>query len=401
MKKNSLKYIQTAVYFLNVFILGLLALIKGTTLPDLAGNTGSSISQITYIFTASSIGYLISTIVSGWVFDRVKGHRLMAIAMLLMAGLLAIIPQIDRLAVLIALFALTGFCQGVMDLGSNTLILWVHGEKSAPFMNALHFFFGLGAFITPLIVAAVVIKTGSIDWAYWIASLSFIPAIILTFLVPSPAIRKSQPRNPHSLAPDASKSHRVLLLLIFLTIVLYVGAEIGFSDWIYTYADSQLPVAPTQQEIERTYQIASTFWVAMTIGRFLSIPLSLKVKPRTLLTIDMAGAFISMAVILLGGSSITALWIGTIMLGLSLASIFPLLFTLTEQLMDVSGKISSFLMVGSSLGGLFFPWLMGQLFEFVSPFSTMITVGAAVLLDCVVFGLLFIAIPRSKTKLQG
>lgn len=401
MKKISLKYVQTAVYFLNVFILGLLALIKGTTLPDLAGNTGSSISQITYIFTASSIGYLISTIVSGWVFDRVKGHRLMAIAMLLMAGLLAIIPQIDRLAVLIALFALTGFCQGVMDLGSNTLILWVHGEKSAPFMNALHFFFGLGAFITPLIVSAVVIKTGSINWAYWIASLSFIPAIVLTFLVPSPAIRKSQPRNPHSLAPDVSKSHRVLLLLIFLTIVLYVGSEIGFSDWIYTYADSQLPAAPTQQEIERTYQIASTFWVAMTIGRFLSIPLSLKFKPRTLLTIDMAGAFISMAVILLGGSSITTLWIGTIMLGLSLASIFPLLFTLTEQLMDVSGKISSFLMVGSSLGGLFFPWLMGQLFEFVSPFSTMVTVGAAVLLDCVVFGLLFVAIPRSKTKLQG
>jgi hypothetical protein len=38
-----------------------------------------------------------------------------------------------------AIFAL-GMAEGALDVGGNTLLVWVHQEKVGPFMNGLHFF---------------------------------------------------------------------------------------------------------------------------------------------------------------------------------------------------------------------------------------------------------------------
>jgi len=153
--------------------------------------------------------------------------------------------------------------------------------------------------------------------------------------------------------------------------------------------------------ITRAYQLTSAFWVAMTIGRLVSIPLSIKIDARLLLTLDVFGSIISLGIILFGGESLSALWIGTILLGLSMASIFPLTFVLAEHLMDVSGRISSYLMLGASSGSLIFPWLLGQFFEFIGPRSIMVTLFIAMLFDLGIFALLTISITRSKTKIQG
>jgi len=39
-------------------------------------------------------------------------------------------------------------------------------------MNALHFFFGVGAFVSPIIVAQAILMTGDITWAYWVLALA-------------------------------------------------------------------------------------------------------------------------------------------------------------------------------------------------------------------------------------
>ncbi len=50
----------------------------GPTLPGLAGHTGSSVQQISYLFTACSLGYLIGSFGGGRLYDHLPGHRLMA-----------------------------------------------------------------------------------------------------------------------------------------------------------------------------------------------------------------------------------------------------------------------------------------------------------------------------------
>ena len=41
---------------------------------------------------------------------------------------------------------------GVLDSVGNTLLIYTHGNKVAPFMQAMHFSFGVGALLSPLMV---------------------------------------------------------------------------------------------------------------------------------------------------------------------------------------------------------------------------------------------------------
>src|SRR6266849_10845863 len=53
------------------------------------------------------------------------------------------------------------------NTGANTLLIWTHGAKVGPYMNGLHFCFGLGACGAPLLVAQVIGGAGGYRWAYW------------------------------------------------------------------------------------------------------------------------------------------------------------------------------------------------------------------------------------------
>ena len=391
------KKLQSVVYFLAILTLGFIGLVKSATLPDLAQRADVNISQITYILTLGSIGFMIGTVLGGRFYDRFPGHKLLAGAMLLAALMMGIIPFLNSLWLMLIIFFILGIAHGLIEVGGNTLILWVHGKNSGPYMSALHFFFGVGAFLSPLLVGIVVQQTGEFDWSYWLIMLIIVPIALFFALIPSPTIREEPEKNPKSMANRTINTNTWLIIFLALFLFLYVGTEAAFSDWIFTYAKVRLP----QEIIARAYQLTSAFWIAMTIGRLVSIPLSIKIDARLLLTLDVFGSIISLGIILFGGESLGALWIGTILLGFSMASIFPLTFVLAERLMDVSGRISSYLMLGASSGSLIFPWLLGQIFEFVGPRSIMVTLFIAMLLDLGIFALLTISITRSKTKIQG
>ena len=52
-----------------------------------------------------------------------------------------------------------GVAEGALDVGGNTLLIWVHRHKVGPFMNGLHFFFGAGAFLSPIIIAQTAVRS--------------------------------------------------------------------------------------------------------------------------------------------------------------------------------------------------------------------------------------------------
>ena len=65
--------------------------------------------------------------------------------------------------------------------------------------------------------------------------------------------------------------------------------------------------------------------------------------------------------------------------------LFPAGISLAEKSMTVTGRITSFLLVGGSLGSMSIPWLIGQLFEPIGPQSALwiitgVMCGALVLL---------------------
>lgn len=346
------KYSVTAAYYLIFILLGFMIAAEGATLLQLAGNTSSTIDQISLIFFFGSLGYLIGSYLSGQVYDRVPGHLLMSITLAVLAPVIALVPVLTHLWSLILVVLILGMAKGALDVGCNTLLLWVHREKAGPFVNGLHASFGLGAFIAPLIVQIVTSTTGTILWVYWSCATLAVPIGIWVFRRPSPTARvipEQHQGTPMLAAP---------LAVMVLCFAFYVGAETGYGNFIKTYT----VVSDLGKEAQANY-LNSAFWGFFTLGRLLGIWLSAKLRAISLLYIDLAGCLASALLVFAFPESITILWIGTILLGIFLAPIFPAMLALSDERMHITGSMAGWFLVGGSVGGMIIPWGIGQAVE--------------------------------------
>jgi len=356
------KLIATIAYYLSFIIMGATTAANGPSLPALAEHTSSGLDRISLIFVFSSLGYLIGSYFGGRAYDRFPGHKIISAVLLIMGVASAFIPMANSLSVLLLFMFLSGLATGVLDVGCNALLLWTHGEKSGPFINGLHFFFGVGSFTAPLLLAKILLSTGNIHWLYWSFTIACLPIALWIWFLPEPSVHThSEDRKniPLSVIPV------LFCLLLFL---LYVGLELGFGNWVYTYALT-LGLGTT---ITAAY-LTSAFWGSFTFGRLLDIWISTRLRSQNILIMDLIGCAISTIVIMLWKDSNLALWIGTIGLGISMASIFPTIFMLAGERMQITGAVAGWFLVGSGAGSMFLSWLIGQIFTRTGP-RTMTTV---------------------------
>ena len=167
--------------------MGMYAAALGPTLPGLAAQTGAGLSQVSVLFSARAFGYLLGSIAMGRLYDRLTGHRVMAVMLvLMMAGMIAV-PAVPLLPLLAVVFWFLGITEAGVDVGGNTLIVWRHGARVGPFMNAMHFCFGVGSFVAPIVIAQAILRTGGITWAYRVLALLMLPAVIWVARTPSRA----------------------------------------------------------------------------------------------------------------------------------------------------------------------------------------------------------------------
>jgi len=374
---------STIAYYYAFVVLGSITGIFGPTLIALASHTQTNLSEISIIFAVRSFGYLGGSLLSGRLFDRVKGHPLLVSVLFVSAVAFALIPLVPVLWLLTALVLLLGIAESGIDVGTNSLLMWMHGERASPFLNGLHFFFGFGALLSPIVVAQVVLSTGDITWAYWLLAIIILPAALWLVRLPSP-----QPRmdSHEEVALPASTLPVIFIALFFF---LYVGAEVGYGNWIFTYA-TRLGLSDATDAALLT----SAFWGAFTLGRLLGVPLSARFQPAAILFVDLLGSAASIVGILLFFQSSRALWLGTLGTGLFMASIFPSMLALAGQKMTLTGKITGLFFVGAGGGGMFLPWLIGQLFEPRGAVITMLLV-----LTSLIVGLAVLAgVLRTKSR---
>jgi FHS family Na+ dependent glucose MFS transporter 1 len=388
---------RTTAYFAAFVAIGLSTATLGPTLPGLAGHTRTQLSQASLLFTAHSLGYLVGSFQGGRLYDRVSGHLVLAAGLLIMAAMLAVAPLIPALWLLAVVILVLGSAEGAVDVGGNTLLVWVHGHKVGPFMNGLHFFFGVGSFLSPLIVAAALSLSGDITWAYWALAVFMLPAAAWLARLPSPRAQTAAGdglNDPNLAARSRARNHRpVLVVLIALLLLLYAGAEAGFGGWIYSYAVA-LGLAT---ETSAAY-LTSAFWGALTVGRLLGIPIAARFRPKSILLANLLGCAASTIILVLWPHSLLATWLGSMGLGFAMASIFPIAISFAGQELALTGQITGWFLVGASVGGMSLPWLMGQLFESVGPQSTMV----AVLIDLVLaVGLLAVLVLYSGRRPQS
>jgi MFS transporter, FHS family, Na+ dependent glucose transporter 1 len=359
---------QSMTYYGAFIALGFAGAVLGPTLPGLAAQTRSQLSQISYLFTAHSLGYLIGSFAAGRFYDRahLSGNRIMAGMLAIMAVMMCLIPEIPLLWLLTAAVLVLGSAEGVLDVGGNTLVVWVHGKKVGPFMNALHFAWGVGAFVAPVFVAQAILRSDNIAWAYWGLALLMVPPAIALLRVPSPAAPL-----PAKQEVGRAAGGRLLVLVVFF-FFLFVGAEHSMGGWITSYG-----IARGLTAANAAY-LASAFWGFFTLARALSIPMA-RLRPSVVLYGELTACLVGSVSLLLWPESTPVLWLGTILFGFGMAAVFPTTVTYASSLMSITGRVTSWFFVGASLGGMTIPWIIGQLFKPVGPQAVPLVVSCAIL----------------------
>jgi FHS family Na+ dependent glucose MFS transporter 1 len=349
------KILTTAAYYASFLAMGVSMASLGPTLPDLAANTQATLGTISILFSARSVGGLLGSVIGGQIYDKLRGHLVMALMVVLIAVLTALTPVLPLLWVLTGILFFTGAVQGLLNIGGNAMLVWIHGDRVGPWMNGLHLCFGIGTFITPIIVAQFVAREGGLFWTYLLLAVIILPTAVVAFL-PSP-----QP--PHAAGRiNGGRLDVRLIVLISLVFACYNGASLAYGGWVYTYA-----IEMKLADATAAAYLTSVFWGALTLGRLAAIPLALRFSPRTILRADYVGALISLMVMILFPHSLTAVIITSAGFGFALASIYPTTMSLSGQLMTISGRVTGLFSIGQSAGAMLIPWLIGQFFESTGP----------------------------------
>jgi len=375
------KIALTAAYYLSIFTLGIFTAVGGPALPSLAKNTSSTLDQISLFFVLGALGYLLGSYLGGQAYDRFPGHRILALTLMVIASSGTFIPIMRQLWLLLVVQFALGLAQGANDVGCNTLLLWVHGKSAGPYVNGLHFFFGLGAFIAPLVLAGILSLTGGIQWVFWIFALASLPLIVWLWRLPELPPQTEDGENGRTPIPY------IPVILLALAFLMYVGAEVSFGNWVYTYALTLgLGTAITSA------YLTSAFWGTFTVGRLLGVWISTRARAATILFVDLVGCLASLGLILLWRDSALALWAGAIGVGLFMASVFPTMLLLAGERMHVTGAMTGWFLVGGGAGGMIWPWLIGQAFVGMGPVAMPTLIIAAVAANLLII-LLFLARP--------
>ncbi len=343
------------------------------------------------VFVIWSMGYTLGTYLAGRIFDDVPGHSVLGVAQICAALLLIFIPEARSFWLLLVILACKGIAEGFINAGANTLLVWTHGEKVSPFMNGLHFSFGLGAFISPLLVAWAVGTPTTFHWVYWVIGVfSLLAGLRILTLKGSPC------RYMHKASSGQNiplRSYYPLIIAATLFLFFYVGAEITFGGWVYTYGVTLKLISSSGAAY-----LTSGFWLTFTIGRLISVPAATRFTPKQILQVALLGCLSILGLAMILPGSRTVLWVMALGLGFCMAPIWPAGFTLAGQSFPLTGRVSSIVLMGDSTGTMVLPGLVGKVIESSGPPAMIILIFGSLILTSI--ALVFLLRLRPKMSVS-
>lgn len=386
--RSVLRWFSTAVMYAAFLGLGMSVAILGPTFQDLAENVNRNISSLSLIFVGRATGFLSGTMIGGVLFDHINQFFLLGASMVATAAGLYLIPFCKTAVLLIITMSVFGASVGVVDTGANVLILDLWGDKGAPQMQALHFSFALGAFLAPLLAKLAWgtapaqnhtesdldtlmlnrSSNGTSDsvfavpddmnllWAY--ASIGTFILVVSVFLFGLFCKKHSRQKKSAASAEGArrAKYHRALLCLLFLFFFFYVGAEITYGSYIFSFATTHVGM-----EESEAAGLNSIFWGTFAACRGLAIFFATFLQPGTMIVLSNIGSLVSCFFLVLFDKSPLCLWIATSVYGASMAATFPSGISWIEQYTTLTGKSAAFFVIGSALGDMAIPAVIGIL----------------------------------------
>ncbi|KAM5326229.1 sodium-dependent glucose transporter 1 [Glossophaga mutica] len=369
--------------------LGLSISILGPTFQDLATNVNRNISSLSLIFVGRAFGYLSGSVIGGILFDATNHFLLLGLSLLATTVGLCLVPFCKTAVLLVVMMAIFGVSVGILDTGGNVLLLALWGDAGAPHMQALHFSFALGAFVAPLLAKLALstpVAAGnhteagvprsslnqsseadseslfgvpdnlSLLWAYVIIGTYIFVVCIFLFALFLKESSQQEKAKPSAQRSRRAKYHNALLCLLFVFFFFYVGAEVTYGSYLFSFAVTHAGMAESEAA-----GLNSIFWGSFAACRGLAIFFATCLRPGTMIVLSNIGSLVSSLFLVLFNKNVACLWIATSVYGASMATTFPSGISWVEQYTTIHGKAAAFFVVGASLGEMAIPAVIGIL----------------------------------------
>ncbi|MCX5424579.1 sugar MFS transporter [Streptomyces sp. NBC_00078] len=323
-------------------LIGMLQALYGPAVPGLREEFGLSPSGAGLGLSLHFTGGVVGVLAFNAIHSRISNRALLAASYGLMAvGAAGFALAPDWPLALCAAF-LGGLGFGGIDYGLNQLFAVGFGDRSTAMLNVLNAHFGIGAVLGPAVVAWL----GPDEYAYAFGACA-VPAALLIIFGSSGVRTRVVDETPAAVERPLGLPR---VLVGFLTLyILNVGVEAGVGGWEPTHLETVGYSAAVAASA------TSVYWLMMTAGRFLVVPITLRYSPERILTICAAG----MTVCLLLARVKEVAPVAYAGVGLFIAPVFPTGLPWLNRALPQAKRAGAWVIAASMAGGVAAPPLLG------------------------------------------
>lgn len=372
METNKLKYSHLLPVLMSFLVMSFVDLV-GIGVDRVSRDMALSATMGQLIPSAAFLWFLLLSVPTGIIQARIGKRPMLNIGMGITAlGML--LPFFSySFGTVLAGFALLGIGNTIVQVSANPLLVdVVPGNRVSSFMSFSQFIKAIGSMIGAPLAALLAIQFG--DWKL-IFLVFGIVSILSVLWLGSVKIEERQVEGQKVTFGSAFKLlGNGFILMMVLSIFVVVGVDVGFNSNSGQFLIKHFGIESTAAESGR-----SIYFFGRMLGTFLGAILLTKLSSRKFFVWTSILGIAALVIILFSRTPMMA-WILVFVIGLAIANIWPLVFSITiERFPDRANEVSGLMMM-AICGGAVIPLLMGWITDMSGTIA-----GMAVLVACMVY----------------
>lgn len=321
--------------------------------------------------------FAIFSIPTGMLMRKIGRRNTVALAMLITTGAM-ILPLIGyNFTLVLIAFALLGIGNTILQVSLNPMVAAVVSpDKTTSVLTLGQFLKAVSSFLGPLIAVVAASYLG--NWKGIFAIYALITLVSLFWLISTVREEVTDGGETTSFGAIASLLKDKYILALFGGILFVVGIDVGLNTTI-----PKLLMDKCQIALEEAGLGTSLYFSAKTIGTFLGAFLLARLSAQKFFFHSMWIAIVAF-IVLLASNNLAVMLTTIVIVGLTCANVFSILFSYALQhRAELDNEISALMIMGVSGGALITP-LMGLLADQFGQVAGMslLLVGILYLLAC-------------------
>jgi len=276
-------------------------------------------------------------------------------------------------AMVLAGFALLGIGNTIVQVSANPLIVdVVPGNRKSSFLSFSQFVKAIGSMIGAPLAAVFASRFG--DWKLEFLVFGVVSLLTVLWLGLTKIDEVKQTENKATFASSFKLLGTGFVLMMVISIFLVVGIDVGFNSNSGQFLIKHFNIDSTTAESGR-----SVYFFGRMLGTFAGAIMLTRISSRKFFMWSSVLGILCLVAILLVSSPFMA-WGLVFLIGLAVANIFPLVFSITvEKYPTRTNEISGLMMMAIS-GGAVIPLLIGWVSDLKN-----VAFGMSILILCMIY----------------